>query len=133
MIGPLPQTVPTASKRPCGLFILVIRCCSLKPMTSRLSRLPWSAPGWALGSAMLLLLALHVSAQNFVNFEAKQTSPVRLSPDGSRLFAVNTPDNRVSVFDVSRVQNPILIAEIPVGLEPVSVQPLNNDQAWVVN
>src|SRR4051812_18757384 len=72
-------------------------------------------------------------AQTFVNFEAKQTAPVRLSPDGSRLFAVNTPDNRVSVFDVSNSKNPILIAEIPVGVEPVSVNPVSNDEAWVVN
>lgn len=69
----------------------------------------------------------------FVNFEGKQTAPVRLSPDGTRLFAVNTPDARLSVFDVSNPSNPILIAEIPVGLEPVSVHPLNNDEAWVVN
>ena len=58
---------------------------------------------------------------------------MRLSPDGSRLFAVNTPDNRLSVFDVSNPANPILIAEIPVGVEPVSVNPRNNDEAWVVN
>jgi YVTN family beta-propeller protein len=69
----------------------------------------------------------------FVNFEGKQTSPIRLSPDGSRLFAVNTPDARLSVFDVSHPLSPILIAEIPVGLEPVSVNPLNADEAWVVN
>ena len=70
---------------------------------------------------------------NFVNFEGKQTRPIRLSPDGKRLFAVNTPDSRLSVFDVSNPGNPILIAEIPVGLEPVSVNPLNSDEAWVVN
>src|SRR5678816_1081236 len=69
----------------------------------------------------------------FVNFEGKQTAPVRLSPDGTRLFAVNTPDARLSVFDTSNPSNPILIAEIAVGLEPVSVNPLNNDEAWVVN
>ena len=72
-------------------------------------------------------------AQSFVNFEAKQTAPIRLSPDGTRLFAVNTPDNRLSVFDVSHPLNPILMAEIPVGLEPVSVNPRNNDEVWVVN
>lgn len=69
----------------------------------------------------------------FVNFEGKQTNPVRLSPDGTRLFAVNTPDARLSVFDTTNPSNPILIAEIPVGLEPVSVNPLNNEEAWVVN
>ncbi len=73
------------------------------------------------------------AAGSYVNFEAAQTSPIRLSPDGSRLFAVNTPDSRLSVFDVTQPSNPRLIAEIPVGLEPVSVNPRNNDEVWVVN
>src|SRR5215831_9530692 len=75
-----------------------------------------------------------VCAQSsYVNFEGKQTSPIRLSPDGTRLFAVNTPDARLSVFDVTHPSNPFLIAEIPVGVEPVSVNPRNNDEVWVVN
>ena len=82
---------------------------------------------------VLTVLGPPLLAQTFVNFEGKQTSPIRLSPDGTRLFAVNTPAHRLSVFDVTNPQNPILIAEIPVGLEPVSVNPLNNDEAWVVN
>jgi YVTN family beta-propeller protein len=66
--------------------------------------------------ALLVLFGIVTSrTQSFINFEGKQTSPVRLSPDGTRLFAVNTPDNRLSIFDVSNPQNPILIAEIPVG------------------
>src|SRR6202161_1099805 len=69
----------------------------------------------------------------FVNFESSQTNPVRLSPDGTRLFAGATPEARVSVFDVSQPGNPVLIAEIPVGIEPVSVNPRSNDEAWVVN
>jgi YVTN family beta-propeller protein len=69
----------------------------------------------------------------FANFESSQTNPVRLSPDGTRLFAVDTPDARVSVFDVSQPGNPVLIAEIPVGIEPVSVNARSNDEAWVVN
>jgi YVTN family beta-propeller protein len=68
-----------------------------------------------------------------VNFEGKQTSPVRLSSDGTRLFVVNTPDARLSVFDVTQPSNPRLLAEIPVGIEPVSVNSRNNDEAWVVN
>jgi len=84
--------------------------------------------------AMFLCSAAIASqAQNFVNFESKQVNPIRLSPDGRRLFAVNTPDSRLSVFDVTNASNPILIAEIPVGLEPVSVNPRNNDEVWVVN
>ncbi|HMJ90905.1 MAG TPA: hypothetical protein VK530_13875, partial [Candidatus Acidoferrum sp.] len=85
-------------------------------------------------AALLACAFAHVvTAQPFVNFEAKQTSPVRLSPSGNRLFAVNTPDNRLSVFDVSNPKNPILMTEIPVGIEPVSVNALGDDEAWVVN
>jgi|HubBroStandDraft_1064217.scaffolds.fasta_scaffold04570_4 YVTN family beta-propeller protein len=74
-----------------------------------------------------------VPPNNFANFECSQTNPVRLSPDGTRLFAVNTPAASVSVFDVSHPSKPVLIAEIPVGIEPVSVNPRSNDEAWVVN
>ncbi|HWX18771.1 MAG TPA: hypothetical protein VN578_02585 [Candidatus Binatia bacterium] len=75
-----------------------------------------------------------VGAQgSYVNFEGKQTSPVRLSADGTRLFAVNTPDARLSVFDVTQPSNPRLLAEIQVGVEPVSVNPRNNNEAWVIN
>jgi YVTN family beta-propeller protein len=59
--------------------------------------------------------------------------PIRISPDGSRLFAVNTPDGRLSVFDVTQGSSPRLLAEIPVGIEPVSVNPRTSDEAWVIN
>jgi len=83
----------------------------------------------------LLLAHVNLSAlgQTYVNFEGKLTRPICLSPDGTRLFAVNTPDARLSVFDVSHPLNPFLIAEIPVGVEPVSVNAVNNDEVWVVN
>src|ERR1043166_9368508 len=84
-----------------------------------------------LGSGVSSMLVL--AASSYVNFEGKQTSPIRLSPDGTRLFAVNTPAARLSVFDVTLPSNPVLIAEIPVGIEPASVNPRNNDEAWVVN
>jgi DNA-binding beta-propeller fold protein YncE len=80
-----------------------------------------------------ILLVPRLDAQTYVNYEGKQTRPICLSPDGSRLFAVNTPDARLSVFDVSHPLSPFLIAEIPVGVEPVSVNVRNNDEAWVVN
>src|SRR5256714_3832046 len=82
----------------------------------------------------LLACSLWFRAEaTYVNFEGKQTSPIRLSADGTRLFAVNTPDARLSVFDMAQPSNPRLIAEIAVGVEPVSVNPLSNDEAWVVN
>ena len=74
-----------------------------------------------------------VPQSSFVNFEGSQTNPVRVSADGTRLFAVNTPDARLSVFDLSQEATPALIAEIPVGIEPVSVNPRTSDEAWVVN
>jgi YVTN family beta-propeller protein len=95
-------------------------------------RLRLALLGWV-GVAVVLWTPTLNARSSYVNFEAKQTNPLRLSPDGTRLFAVNTPDARLSVFDVSQPSNPRLIAEIPVGLEPVSVVPLNNDEAWVVN
>ncbi|HKG21396.1 MAG TPA: hypothetical protein VKC34_05815, partial [Blastocatellia bacterium] len=70
---------------------------------------------------------------SYVNFEGSQTSPVRISQDGTRLFAVNTPDARLTVFDLLQAAGPSLIAEIPVGIEPVSVNARTNDEAWVVN
>ena len=42
----------------------------------------------------------------YTNFEGAQTSPIRLSPDGTRLFAVNTADARLSVFDVPAPSQP---------------------------
>src|SRR5690242_1569274 len=83
---------------------------------------------------VLLLCAAAACGQGtYVNFESYQTNPVRLSPDGTRLFAVNTADARLSVFDVSKPANPTLVTEIPVGIEPVSVNARTSDEAWVVN
>jgi DNA-binding beta-propeller fold protein YncE len=82
-------------------------------------------------------LRAQVPPSSFVNFEGAQTNPIRISADGTRLFALNTPDTRVSVFDLTQPGSPGLLVEIPVGIEPVSVN-INpyipgNDEAWVVN
>jgi len=72
----------------------------------------------------------------FVNFESGHVRPLALSPDGSRLFAVNTPDGRLAVYDVTP-GGLTLAAEVPVGLEPVAVAARTNlagrTEAWVVN
>src|SRR5438874_2663625 len=77
-----------------------------------------------------------VSAQGapvaFRNFEGPQIHPLALTPDGSRLLAVNTPNATLSIFQLVS-GSPVLTAEIPVGLEPVSVAVRNNREAWVVN
>ncbi len=77
------------------------------------------------------------AAADFVNFESAHTRPLALSPDGSMLFAVNTPDHRLSAFTVGTASL-TLVAEIPVGLEPIAVASRVNAttgrvEAWVVN
>ena len=69
---------------------------------------------------------------NYKNFEAPQVHPLAMTPDGTRLLAVNTPAGRLSVFDLSGGAV-TLAAEIPVGLEPVSVAARSDTEAWVVN
>lgn len=58
--------------------------------------------------------------------------PLALSPDGSRLFAVNTPDGQLEVFELGPA-GPAHSASIPVGLEPVAVAARNDSEVWVVN
>src|SRR5580692_6556587 len=88
-------------------------------------------------SAVLLILVSATTADNpppgFANFEPAQVNPIRLSSDGRTLYAVNTPNNTLSVFDVSRPDSPNLQNEIPVGVGPVSVNPRTQDEIWVVN
>jgi len=68
----------------------------------------------------------------FVNFETGQVRPLALSPDGTRLFAANTPDDRLEVF---RVEAGGLAweASVPVGLEPIAVAARSDAEVWVVN
>jgi len=90
----------------------------------------------------LFLVALLVSlgtpargqAPRFTHFEARQTHSIALTPDGTRLLAVNSPAGRLAVFDTRQgAAAPVLLAEIAVGLEPVAVRARTNDEVWVVN
>ena len=69
---------------------------------------------------------------SFLNFESGHVRPLAMSPDGQRLFAVNTPDGRLAIFDVTATGLD-LAAEVPVGMEPVAVAARSNDEVWVVN
>ncbi|MEO8605555.1 MAG: hypothetical protein ABI629_23505, partial [bacterium] len=84
----------------------------------------------------MLVPALAGAQGSFVNFESGHVRPLALSPDGSKLFAVNTPDNRLEIFSVG-AGGLTLVAEVPVGLEPVAVasrtNTLGRTEAWVVN
>ncbi|WP_205519516.1 hypothetical protein [Pyxidicoccus caerfyrddinensis] len=85
--------------------------------------------------SLLAVLAPGASraSSSFVNWEDPHVHPLELTPDGSRLLAVNTADNRLMVFDLTSKRGPELVASIPVGLDPVSVRARSNSEAWVVN
>ena len=84
-------------------------------------------------AASALLFSTLAPSQSFVNFESPQTHPIAVSADGNRLYAVNTPDNRLAVYTLANPDRPVLLREIDVGLEPVSVTPRTADEVWVVN
>lgn len=72
-----------------------------------------------------------VPTSDFTNFESAHVHPLELTPDGTKLLAVNTGNNSLEVFLVT----PAGLAHaktIPVGLEPVSVRARTNGEAWVV-
>ena len=69
---------------------------------------------------------------DFRNFETLQVHPLAITPDGSKLLALNTPDARLEVFAIGPGSLDTL-GEVPVGLEPVSVRAQNDSTAWVVN
>lgn len=72
-----------------------------------------------------------VGPRSFVTFESGQVRPLALSPDGQRLFAVNTADNRLEIFSTNGGLQPV--GSVLVGLEPVAVALDPAGRAWVVN
>ena len=91
--------------------------------------------GLARGLAGALLAAAVLAAPaapQFVNWETPHVHPLDMTPDGTRLLAVNTPDARLEVFDLT-TGTPILVDSVAVGLDPVSVRARSNGEAWVVN
>ena len=72
---------------------------------------------------VILLASILKGQETFVNYESGQVHPIRVSRDGSRLFAINTPDARLAVFSLADPDRPVRLRDIPVGLEPVSVTP----------
>ena len=83
---------------------------------------------------MLLLSWSHLATAqtSFLNFESGPVRPLALSPNGSRLFVVNTPDNTLEIFDVG-ASGLNWTAAVAVGMEPVAVAARTNGEVWVVN
>jgi len=69
---------------------------------------------------------------SFVEFESGQVRPIAMSPDGNTLFAVNTPNGTLEIFNVT-AGGLAFQARVPVGMEPVAVAARSNSEVWVVN
>lgn len=72
------------------------------------------------------------SFANDPNFESPPVHPVDMSPDGTRLFVAHTADHRLVIFDLTQ-SPPLKVAEVMVGLEPVTVRARDNGEVWVIN
>ncbi|MFL6646462.1 MAG: YncE family protein, partial [Sulfurifustaceae bacterium] len=104
-------------------------------MSTRLKQKGYALAIATLTSAPLLFTAptpSYAAAPSFIEFESGHVRPLAMSPDGTKLFAVNTPDNRLTIFNVGSA-GLTLAAEVPVGMEPVAVAARNNGEVWVVN
>ena len=87
-----------------------------------------------ISSLALAAITIPAAAQppSYLNFEAGAVRPAALSPDGARLFVVNTPDDRLEIFDLSGAL-PRHAGSVPVGLSPVAVAAPSDARVWVVN
>ncbi len=79
----------------------------------------------ALGSAF-------AAPPSFVEFESGPVRPIAMSPDGTKLFAANTPNGTLEIFNIT-AQGLSFQGRVPVGLEPVAVAARTNSEVWVVN
>lgn len=88
------------------------------------------------GAALRLYHGKSVSAASagvpFVEFESGPVRPVAMSPDGTTLFAANTPNGTLEVYGLGS-GTPVFEARVPVGLEPVAVAARTNSEVWVTN
>src|SRR5262249_13265691 len=71
-------------------------------------------------------------AGSFNEFESGQVCPIAMSPNGARLFAVDTPNNTLEIFSITPA-GLTLECRVPVGLESVTVARRNDSEVWVAN
>ena len=83
-------------------------------------------------STLLFVGAQSYAQSSYYLFESGHVRPLAKSPDGNRLYAVNTPDNRLEIYDITN-DGLAHVGAVPVGMEPVAVAARTNDEVWVVN
>ncbi len=79
-----------------------------------------------------LAVSAHAASPSYYEFESGHVRPLAKSADGTKLFAVNTPNNTLDVFSINGSKL-TLISRVPVGLEPVAVAVRSANEIWVVN
>src|SRR5262245_15562624 len=89
----------------------------------------------AIAGLWLLLTSLCGAgvASAFTTFESGSVRPLAISPDGSRLFACNTPDDTLEIFTIGAGGTLTRSGMVTVGLEPVAVAARSDNEVWVVN
>jgi DNA-binding beta-propeller fold protein YncE len=87
---------------------------------------------WACASHWLKHVSAASTGPAFVEFESGHVRPLATSPDGNTLFAVDTPNGTLEIFDLTS-GTPVFETRVPVGLEPVAVAARTNSEVWVVN
>lgn len=83
--------------------------------------------------ALCLTAPLAVAQNAWLNWESPHVHPLDLSPDQTRLLAVNTGDQRLQIFNVDASGNLTSAGTVRVGVEPVSVRFRTANEAWVIN
>jgi DNA-binding beta-propeller fold protein YncE len=96
------------------------------------SSAPGPQPTGTQAQASLDLRKVPQTSNPYTLFETLQVRPLALSPDGRLLFAANTPDNRLEIFEVRR-DGLRSIGSVVVGLEPVALAVRSDREVWVVN
>lgn len=86
----------------------------------------------ALSLSLFGAAASQAASPPFIAFESGQVRPLAQSPDGTKLYAVNTPNNTLDIFRITGTGLE-LITRVPVGLEPVAVATRGDNEVWVVN
>ena len=81
----------------------------------------------------LLLAGPALAQPSYLLFESGPVRPLALSPDGTRLFVVNTPDNHLEIFDIDAQGLLQPAGSVKVGMEPVAVAARSDAEIWVVN
>jgi len=86
-----------------------------------------------IGLVYCTVATAQVPVEQFVNFESAHVHPLDMTPDGTRLLAVNTANNTLEVFSINPDGSLVISSSIPVGQDPVSVRARSNSEAWVAN